>query len=140
MSGVGTTILIICAVLLGGVLFIFIITRVFRSLLMQLRDSLPMALLSHLKQDMTSGDFKRRLQQPLSLSGMDAVYRPQIQEDFPELNLDELKRRAERLAFSTLEAISAEDIAILSESSNLYSSQIRQYLVESESCRFKGAF
>jgi len=59
---------------------------------------------------------------------MDRLLAPQIQADFPELNLDELKARAERLARSTLEAIDAQEPARLTEHSALYDAQVRHYL------------
>ena len=115
-------------VILVSLLLVFALIRVARNFMQQLRSSAAATLLDAVRQDVASGDFARRLQQPKSLSGMDAVYGPQVARDFPELNLDELKKRAERLAYTTLEAISSENFDILSERSELYNARLTSYL------------
>jgi hypothetical protein len=127
-------------VLLVGLLLVLAIVRLVRVFLQQLGGSVPAALLNTLKNELDSGDLLRRLQEPRSLSGMDLVYSPQIQADFPELNLDELKARAERLAFTTLEAIGSEDFTFLSEKSDLYGSQLTNYLASLQSVGEKERF
>jgi hypothetical protein len=120
-------IIIGAAVAAGGILAIILVSR---RLLQQLKNSLPLAVLGRLKREMSSGELAQRLSQPISLSGMDAVYRPQIQADFPELNIDEWMIRAERLAVSTLSAIDAGDVSLLGEPGDLYASQIRRYMAD----------
>lgn len=115
-------------VLLVGALLVVALVRLIRTFLQQLKDSAALSLLGALQQDVASGEFARRMQEPKSLSGMYAVYGPQIEKDFPELNLDELKKRAENLAVTTLTAIDAEDFSGLSERSELYGSQVTSYL------------
>lgn len=118
----------ICFVILVSMLLVLALIRVVLNFIQQMRSSAAATLLSALQQDIASGDFNRRLQQPKSLSGMDAVFGPQVARDFPELNLDELKMRAERLACTTLAAISSENFDNLSEHSELYNSQLTSYL------------
>lgn len=52
---------------------------------------------------------------PRSLRSMEPVYLPRIQSDFPTLNIDELKKKAERVLLSSLQALAAQDITLLSE-------------------------
>jgi hypothetical protein len=115
-------------VILVSILLVFALIRVVLNFIQQMRSSAAASLLNAFQRDIASGDFARRLQQPKSLSGMDAVYGPQVARDFPELNLDELKIRAERLVFTTLEAIGSENFDNLSERSELYNSQLTSYL------------
>jgi len=120
-------------VIFVSILLVFALIRVILNFIRQMRSSAAATLLNALQQDIASGDFARRLQQPKSLSGMDAVYGPQVAQDFPELNLDELKMRAERLAYTTLEAIGSENFDNLSEHSELYNSQLTSYLASLQS-------
>lgn len=128
MNGLQTMLIMIGAIVFGGLLLILLIALAVRALLRRLRRSLPVDLINQLKQDIDSGDYGRRLQEPASLSGMERIYGPQIRADFPELNLEELKRRAERLAHSTLDAINEENPAALTEDSELYKAQVSQHL------------
>ncbi len=128
-------IIIIGAVIVVGVSVVLAIVRIVSNLLLQIRDSVPLSVLAGLKQEMESGEFERRQQEPKSLSGMDTIYGPQIQADFPELNLEELKKRAERLAYSTLTALDARDTSLLSEPGHLYRSQVAQVLARQDSLK-----
>ena len=121
------------AIILGGVaLLVFVLVlvavRSIRMMLQRLSQSVPAMLMNELKKDLESGDYARRMQEPVSLSGMDRIYGPQIKADFPELNLDELKTRAERLARTTLLSIDAQDPSLLSESAELYGAHVRHYI------------
>lgn len=51
---------------------------------------------------------------PRSLHSMEPVYMPAIRRDFPGLNVDELKRKAERVLLSSLQAISSQKVDLLS--------------------------
>ncbi len=51
---------------------------------------------------------------PKSLSSMDSVYLEQIMKDFPDMNINELKRESERIILDTFQAIEKEDISIIS--------------------------
>lgn len=113
---------------LVGVLLAFFLIRSLVRLFQELRNSVPSQLMRDLTQDIESGEFMRRAQEPVSLSGMERIYGPMIQRDFPELNLEELKRRAERLAYTTLTAIDQENPSLLSESSEMYRMQVGQHL------------
>ncbi len=120
-------------ILIGGIVLLVLIValvavRSIRTMMRRLRQSVPAALMQELRKDIESGDLARRLQEPVSLSGMDRIYRPEIQADFPELNLDELSGRARQLATTTLLAIDAENPGLLSESAPLYSAQVRHYI------------
>ncbi|NLM76858.1 MAG: zinc ribbon domain-containing protein [Ruminococcaceae bacterium] len=124
-----TTVMLVFGVLiLVGAVFLFVIYFAAKRQLTRFRSLLPASLIGKLTQDLVSGPFSREDQQPVSLSGMDRIYAPRIQNDFPELNLNELKRRAERLAFSTLAAIGNDDVGPLTEQHGLYTSQVNQYL------------
>lgn len=133
LGGSVTTLIIIGVIVVGGGLLAFAVIRIVKSLLLNVSRSLPFELLNSLRKDVESGEFARRAQTPVSLSGMDKIYGPQIQSDFPELNLDELKQRAERLAYSTLHVIDTEDLTGLSEAGDLYRSQVRHYLASLQS-------
>lgn len=113
---------------LVGVLLAFFLIRSLVRLFQELRNSVPSQLMRDLTQDIESGEFMRRAQEPVSLSGMERIYGPMIERDFPELNLEELKKRAERLAYTTLTAIDQEDLTLLSESAEQYRTQVKQHL------------
>lgn len=113
---------------LVGVLLAFFLIRSLVRLFQEMRNSVPSQLLRDLTQDVESGEFMRRAQEPVSLSGMERIYGPMIQRDFPELNLEELKKRAERLAYTTMTAIDQENPSLLSESSEIYRTQVKQHL------------
>lgn len=50
---------------------------------------------------------------PKSLSSMDSVYLEQIRKDFPDMNINELKRESERIILDTFQAIEKGDISII---------------------------
>lgn len=52
--------------------------------------------------------------EPRSLHSMEPVYLPMIRRDFPELNVNELKKQAERVLLSSLQAISSQKVSLLS--------------------------
>lgn len=56
----------------------------------------------------------RQSERPKSLNSMEVVYLPRIQRDFPELNLEELKRKGERVLLSSLQVLSTQDMGELS--------------------------
>ena len=128
LNAFSITALAIGGLVLLGAVFAWVAVRSFRNLIQRLGQSVPGLLIDALKKDISSGEYARRMQEPVSLSGMDRLLAPQIQADFPELNLDEQKARAERLTRSTLEAIDAQDPARLAEHSTLYDAQVRHYL------------
>lgn len=142
LNAFSITALAIGGLVLLGAVFAWVAVRSFRNLIQRLGQSVPGLLIDALKKDISSGEYARRMQEPVSLSGMDRLVAPQIQADFPELNLDELKARAERLARSTLEAIDAQDPARLAEHSALYDAQVRHHLENLDSAgqreRFSG--
>lgn len=128
-----TVIIVIGILVLTGVLLLAFIARLVSNFLRQARQAIPPAMLDQLQQAIQNGDLNPDHQEPVSLSGMDTIYAPQIRADFPELNLDELKQRAEHLAFSTLAAIDAANPALLSETSDLYADCLAQYLAGRQS-------
>lgn len=130
LSATGDVIIIIAFafVVLVSLLLVYALIRVIGNFVRQLRDSAAAGLLDAFRQDVESGEFARRLQEPKSLSGMDSIYGPQISRDFPELNIEELKHRAENLVITTLAAISSGDFAVLSEKSELYNHRLTSYL------------
>ena len=116
------------ALALIGVLLAFFLIRSLVRLFQEMRHAIPVKLIRDLTADIESGELMRRAQEPVSLSAMERIYGPMIQRDFPELNLEELKQRAERLTYTTLTAIDQENPTALSESPELYRTQVRQYL------------
>ena len=117
----GLVILVVAAaaVLIGGFAVVLAV-RAARLRLLQLRRMLP--------ADLFGQGLALNEPQPVSLSAMDRVYGPQIEADFPELNLAELKKRAERLALTTLEAIDTQDASLLGEKPPLYIAQLKRQL------------
>ncbi|NLY72442.1 MAG: zinc ribbon domain-containing protein [Tissierellia bacterium] len=55
---------------------------------------------------------------PKSLNSMEPVLLPRIRSDFPGLNVEELKARAERILLSSFRALASKDIGLLSEDSD----------------------
>lgn len=51
---------------------------------------------------------------PKSLSSMDSIYLEQIKKDFPDLNINELKRESEKVLLDCFNAINNNDISKLS--------------------------
>ncbi len=64
-------------------------------------------------------------ERPKSLQSMEAVYLPKIKRDFPDLNLSELKKKAERVLLSSLQVLSTQDMNKLSDEAG---EEIRQKL------------
>ncbi len=50
---------------------------------------------------------------PKSLSSMDSIYLEQIRKDFPDMNINELKRESERIILDTFQAIEKGNISII---------------------------
>lgn len=50
---------------------------------------------------------------PKSLSSMDSIYLEQIKHDFPDLNINELKRKAEKVILDCYNSINNKDISML---------------------------
>ena len=124
-----TSIVIVIGVLiLTGSIIAFAVVLAARRQLLRLKSVLPAALTGRLMQELNAGNINLQNQEPVSLSGMDRIFAPRIQADFPELNLEELKQRTERLAVTSLAAIDSQDAGLLSESHELYNTQIKQYL------------
>lgn len=126
LNAVTTAGIVIGVLVLAGAILVFAVILAIRGHLRRLQSALPAALLGQLQQKLAAGVLNNQGQEPVSLPAMDRVFGPQIQADFPELNLAELKKRAERLAHSTLAAIDAQDTRLLSEPHELYLTQIRQ--------------
>jgi hypothetical protein len=98
-------------------------------LLLRFGRRLPVEQLGSGGANFTVADLTQ-VQEPRSLSGMDRIYAPQIQRDFPELNLSELKQRAQQLAVLTLRTIDAADLSLLGSVGELYHTQVAQGLAE----------
>lgn len=63
---------------------------------------------------------------PKSLSSMDSVYLEQIKKDFPDCNINELKRVSEALIFSFFKAVEDKDITLL----NNKNEKIKEYCLK----------
>ena len=50
---------------------------------------------------------------PKSLSSMDSIYLKQIKRDFPDLNINELKRESEKILFDCFNAVNSNDTSNL---------------------------
>lgn len=60
--------------------------------------------------------FKKETQEePASLNGMDSVVLPLIQKDFPDFNVEEIRRKAERSLLSVFNALESQDVTMLSD-------------------------
>lgn len=140
LNAFSITALAIGGLVILGAVFVWVAIRSFRNLIQRLGQSVPGLLIDALKKDISSGEYARRMQEPVSLSGMDRLVAPQIQADFPELNLDELKARAERLARSTLESINIQDLTGLTEHSALYDAQVRHHIENLDSTGLRERF
>ena len=53
-------------------------------------------------------------ERPKSLNSMEPVYVPRIQKDFPDLNISEFKKKAERVLLSSLQVLASQDLDKLS--------------------------
>lgn len=53
-------------------------------------------------------------ERPKSLNSMEPVYLPRIQRDFPDLNISEFKKKAERVLLSSLQVLASQDLEKLS--------------------------
>lgn len=69
---------------------------------------------------------------PRSIPAMTKIYLPQISRDFPEFNYTEFKQKAENLLKSYLLAISAKDIAKLSNASDEIKEQVSSIIADLE--------
>ena len=58
---------------------------------------------------------------PKSLSSMDNIYLDKLKEDFPDLNINELKSEAEKVIINTLNAIESKDTDFMLESGKINS-------------------
>ena len=65
---------------------------------------------------------------PKSVSGMTRVFQPQIEEDFPDFNLNQFKNKAENMLLSALQAISAEDISLMQEATEELTKQVENQI------------
>lgn len=65
---------------------------------------------------------------PKSVSGMTRIYLPQIQEDFPEFSLEEMRRKSENLLVSSLLAVTREAPDMMAEASEDLREQIRLWV------------
>ena len=51
----------------------------------------------------------RDQEEPKSLSSMDSIYLTQIKKDFPDININEMKRQAEKMILDTYNAVEKKD-------------------------------
>ena len=65
---------------------------------------------------------------PKSVSGMTRVFGPQIEEDFPDFNLNQFKNKAENMLLSALQAVDAEDITLLKEATEELTKQVENQI------------
>lgn len=77
---------------------------------------------------------------PKSLSGMDSIYAPLIKEDFPEINLDELKIRAKTSLVNIFNAIENKDIKIIGKASNLVKTKVEKIISDQKKLNQKEIF
>lgn len=69
---------------------------------------------------------------PKSLSGMDSVYLPMINEDFPDLNIAGLKSHAKQALQEILDAIESKDLTKIKATSNLVAKKVESILENQE--------
>lgn len=85
-------------------------------------------LVRAVSDDLKSGKIQERMEQPRSLNGMDRIYRPLIEQDFPDISVDEFKDHAEVLLVSTLEAIEQQDLNKLYDAGPSYRGQVKHMI------------
>jgi endogenous inhibitor of DNA gyrase (YacG/DUF329 family) len=119
-----TAVLQVVAAVAGLALLILIIRGVVRSAARKISNSAAGVLFSAVSQDLKSGKIDSRLQQPRALNGMDRIYLPQIAEDFPGLNIEQMRARAERLLLAMFEAVEHQDISLLPSCGAAYRDQV----------------
>lgn len=117
--------------LLGlGLIYIFL-----RVLLFRLQAGLLGLLLRAFNHALTSGKLDSSRQQPRSLSVMDGLLAPQLQSDFPDLNIHELREAAKEILLQTLKAKDLKDSKLLGLQAGAftlapsYREQLRQELL-----------
>jgi len=71
---------------------------------------------------------ERLAETPKSISAMTGVYLPQIEQDFPEFSLDDLKCRSENLLRASLEAVERQNAGLLADASPDLKEQIRLWI------------
>lgn len=128
LNGLSGAAVILILLGLGFLLLIFVVLRTVRHFLQQVRLLTLTNLPAYLQRSLAAAETVWQDQAPVSLANMERIYGPQIQADFPELNLEELRQRVQQLAYSTLTAIEDGNPARLSEDSEAYTAQLRQYL------------
>ncbi|MDY3052681.1 MAG: hypothetical protein SOR89_05890 [Ndongobacter sp.] len=70
---------------------------------------------------------EEKIERPRSLNGMDRIYLPMLQEDFPDMNVEELRTRASRELQRALQMISAQQLPVMEHSDAIpFDAQIRQ--------------
>lgn len=70
---------------------------------------------------------EEKIERPRSLNGMDRIYLPMLQEDFPDMNVEELRTRASRELQRALQMISAQRLPVMEHSDSIpFDAQIRQ--------------
>jgi len=77
---------------------------------------------------------------PKSVSGMTRVFAPQIEEDFPDFNLNQFKNKAENMLLSALQAIDAEDISLLKEATEELTRQVENQIARNNAEGVKEVF
>ena len=70
---------------------------------------------------------------PKSVSGMTRVFAPQIEADFPGFNLTQFKNKVENMLVSALEAVDAENVSKLKESTQELKKQIENQITQNQS-------
>lgn len=77
---------------------------------------------------------------PKSVSGMTRVFAPQIEKDFPDFNLSQFKHKVENMLVSALQAIDAEDVALLREPTKELKKQVENQILQNQSEGVKEIF
>lgn len=121
--------------ILKSPLFIFlvivgILAIIFSRIRRAYRRSDISRIVKAVSDDIASGKIEERQNQPRSLNGMDRIYLPQIEKDYPGINIEELRRHAEVLLTSNLEAQEHQDIDLLYDCGPSYRNQVQHSIID----------
>lgn len=77
---------------------------------------------------------------PKSVSGMTRVFAPQIERDFPDFDLTQFKNKVENMLVSALQAIDAENVALLTEPTEELRKQVENQITQNRAEGVKEVF
>lgn len=122
MSMTATLFLVILAVLVAAAWALYLVIR------RRLRLFSRAAFGTNSLHEGLERNVRELAETPKSVSAMTRIYLPQIQQDFPELSVDELKRKSENLLVSCFLAVTGESPEMLTAASPDLREQVRVWV------------